>query len=57
MPTQFLTMYNKTRVGFLMNSNVLQAIFPILVLATQVNVSAFAFILVETMEYKVSIRT
>lgn len=39
-----------------MNSNVLQAIFPILVLATQVNVSAFAVIHAETMEYKVSIQ-
>ncbi|KKP07460.1 hypothetical protein THAR02_00381 [Trichoderma harzianum] len=37
-----------------MSSNVLQAIFPILVLATQVNVSAFATTLAETMEYKVS---
>ncbi|KAK4072126.1 transcriptional regulator family: Fungal Specific TF [Trichoderma harzianum] len=37
-----------------MNSNVLRAIFPILALAIQVNVSAFAVILAKMMDYKVS---
>lgn len=40
-----------------MNSNVLRAIFPILALAIQVNVSAFAVILAKMMDYKVSIQT